>query len=303
MNKGQTQKLIFIFFLLLSSGCSSLEQQKKRINFNSKADFSTLEAVGEVSLELKDKCAKGLSPSCLKAGQILLNQYTHYQEGVYSKEELLLKAYDYLLAACLLNDPRGCLLAASWKTSMGRDLDAMDFYERACQLKSAKACYEMGLEEKRYGNSTDTQKYYFNMACEYGHLESCRQSALIYNQEQRSTYSLKLFDKICHEGQDLLQSESCFNAAQLAYELKDKKLAKTYLIKSCEASYAQACMGLAHEAARDNFEQEAMLWIKKAYNLGLHNLAVLEFDEDFTTLRKKAEFQALIQEIKKVSSQ
>ena len=52
----------------------------------------------------------------------------------------------------------------------------IDMLEKACQSKSAEACYEIALlytEGIGFEQNTTQAKYYYQMACNYGSNEAC----------------------------------------------------------------------------------------------------------------------------------
>lgn len=274
---------------------------KGAVSFYQKAcDLKNAEACNELSSiyhkdyegEYKDIVVKNL----IKADEYF-NLYVEYDE----KNQLFIKD-------CAENNPTACHSLANaysysnggWRSVSEQKGKAVEFYEKACNLKDNRSCGELVSIYKDAGDLTRAYEFY-DKEMEYYQPENSKkckandgEGCYLWGKNYDSFYNPfekddkrnlskrnELYQKAC----DLKYGKACIKLGSI-YEKgdeKDIKQAVKFYEKACEINDSQGCVnaGILHkkgEGITQNFSKAANLY-KKACELehsaGCNNLAIL----------------------------
>lgn len=151
--------------------------------------------------------------------------------------------HSYALKACELDSPFGCrALGASYKFEKKDLSNAKKYYEKACELKDANSCYQLGLWEMQGlgGTTKDANKALEHtlFACESDVKRNCKAVSAL-SEEKANIYR-------CEEHTKIIINVACSGAASI-YEhgfgsvSSNNELALKYYQKACKGGLDNAC--------------------------------------------------------------
>jgi TPR repeat protein len=213
-----------------------------------------------IFVESCDKGSKKGSPAaCEQAGFI-------YQRDKSSADNPV-KAIDYFVKACTIDQRTGCFQAA--QAYKGGDVDtavvkqdtdkAIQFFTRACnnldsdEANKAKACTQVGLllvekslvEEGQQGSEVTYQGFeFFSLACTQNDGEGCFQLGQSYRLGRGVAASEDQAKQYYNLGCDGKIAQSCLWAGHLS-AATDPQIATQYYFVGCSYGNPDACFSLA----------------------------------------------------------
>ncbi|NDJ26512.1 sel1 repeat family protein [Campylobacter sp. MIT 19-121] len=168
------------------------------------------------------------------------------------------------------NNAKACFfLGFMYESAQGVDKDdarAKSYYEKACQLKQANACFNLALLLDKYGQNKQADLSFYQ-ACVLGHKDSCVNLGLRYEAQEDGSLALDFFQRACK----LKDAAACFKQG-LLYEdgilvRQNIQLASRAFTSSCELNYAPACYALGKIALEKKNQADAKKYFGKACDL------------------------------------
>jgi TPR repeat protein len=157
------------------------------------------------------------------------------------------------------------------------DEEYVEYYKKACGLRDADACYELGLLYDRGDKDVSVDKEnaltYYGLACELDNATACNNLAYLYNTgeggvEKHNGYAFRYYKKSC----DLGDMIGCYNLGSMYYHGEGTKpskyRAKKLFEKVCDKGVGAGCNDLAYMYAHGIHVRKDIFEAISLYNDG-----------------------------------
>jgi TPR repeat protein len=183
-------------------------------------------------------------------------------------------------AACLDGDFGSCYLLGEALASRSKSVEAIKYFELACQKKMGRGCVGLARQYFRTG-SIDAAKEVINLHCING-AANCDALAHDLHNHGNHDLALKIYEKQCSKGSGL----SCVGGAFIKAELGDDVGALELNTKGCVAGHKLACVQYGNSLIKSGQLDAAVKLLRKYCVRGEGDGACVTLGKALTAQRK-----------------
>ena len=277
----ERRNILHILSILLIASCSSMQGlDPKLLSYDyrpRRSVFFFSESPDRSDWAISD-CTSGHAKRCVDVAAGLL------------REDKINGARKFFEIGCNLDYGKACYGAGRLDFEKKKLISAEGFYEKGCRLKFGPSCF--ALAELRYEDDekTDDEYQLYGLACDMkGDYGCVRLGEVFYDGG-----NLGLAQFYFHRSCSLKNELGCYNAGHVYY--KQKKLQKSLemLRLSCKYGQAQGCYQMARHYGHQRDDDKVFFFLKEAFKNKYDNWERVEFDSNFSHLRKRIAFRDLI---------